>query len=196
VMYLTACGGFKGGYDEATLAKLATVARDQKVNMILVEPAFGGGMFSELMKPVLNKIYPCTLEETPWPSSQKELRIIDTLEPVMNQHRLVVDKALLRRDATDGDPADPHYGHRRLVHQLTRMQRAKGALRHDDRLDALTMAVAYWLEQVGVDINDAAAERRGDEIDKLLDGWLDPLNEGTLPRQTNWLARSGLENMK
>jgi hypothetical protein len=33
-----------------------------------------------------------------------------------------------------------------LFHQLTRITRDRGALRHDDRLDALAMAVAYWSE--------------------------------------------------
>lgn len=194
-LFLTACGGFKGGYDGPTLSKLATIARDQKVNMILVEPAFGGGMFGELMKPVLMKIYPCAIEETPWPTTQKEQRIIDTLEPVLNQHKLIIDKGLLRRDATETDDDDPNYAHRRLQYQLTRMQRAKGALRHDDRLDALTMAVAYWLDQVGVNVDEAARERRGEEIDKLLDGWLDTeLDFAPAANHNNWLSQSGLKH--
>ena len=44
-----------------------------------------------------------------------------------------------------------------LIYQMSRLTRERGCLRHDDRLDALAMAVAYWAEanaqneQKGVD---------------------------------------------
>jgi hypothetical protein len=192
-IFLTASGGFTGGYDGSTLSKLATIARDQKVNLIIAEPNYGGGMWNELMKPVLSKIYPCTIEESDWVTTNKENRIIDTLEPVFNQHRLIVDKSLLRRDATETDESDPSYAHRRLAYQITRMQRAKGALRHDDRIDALTMAVGYWVDQIGINLDEAASERRGEEIEKLLEGWLDTeLDDTSYQPNNTWLSQSGL----
>ena len=54
-------------------------------------------MFSSLLQPVLNAIYPCSIEEIR-NSKQKELRIIDTLEPLLNQHRLVIDYTALKND--------------------------------------------------------------------------------------------------
>lgn len=75
---------------------------------------------------------------------QKEKRIIDVQEPVMNQHRLVIYKALIKKDY-DSAP-DPKYS---LFYQLTRITKDKGALIHDDRLDSLAGAVAYWVEQMG-----------------------------------------------
>jgi hypothetical protein len=47
------------------------------------------GMFTHLFKPLVNSIHPCSFEEVR-NHTQKERRIIDTLEPVMARHRLVI----------------------------------------------------------------------------------------------------------
>ena len=61
-LYVPACGGLEGGYSDQTLTKLATIAKEHKVNMLLIESNFGDGMFNELIKPFLRKIYPVTIE--------------------------------------------------------------------------------------------------------------------------------------
>lgn len=162
-LFLTDMGGFTGGYSESTLKKLALAAATNKVNLILTEPNFGDGMFNELFKPILNRIHPCGIEEGPRATQQKEQRIIDVLEPVLNQHRLVVDQALIKKDYETA--SEPFYS---LFYQLTRLTRAKGALRHDDRLDALAGAVAYWVEQMGRDTDKAADEFREKKLDEEL----------------------------
>ena len=73
--------------------------------MIIVESNFGDGMFTQLLKPVVQRYYPVTIEEVNH-TKQKELRIIDTLEPVMNQHGLVVSPQLIRQDF---DTTDSNY---------------------------------------------------------------------------------------
>ena len=88
-IYILDCGGFKGGYEPKTLSKLAHLAKEYKVNIIQAEPSFGDGMFVEILKPILREIYPCTLEDGPRPSVMKEARIIDTCEPLLNQHRIL-----------------------------------------------------------------------------------------------------------
>jgi hypothetical protein len=143
-LFLHTCKGLQGGYSETNLINLAKMARDAEVNMIIVESNFGDGMFTQLLKPVVNKYHPVTIEEVSH-SKQKELRIIDTLEPLMNQHRLIVSPQLIRADF---DTADPHY---QLFYQLTRLTKDRGCLRNDDRLDALAIGVAYWIEQLAVD---------------------------------------------
>ncbi len=95
---------------------------------------------------------------------QKEKRIIDVLEPVMNQHCLVIDKALVKKDY-DSAP-DPKYS---LFYQLTRITKDKGALIHDDRLDALAGAVAYWVEQMGRDTEKAAQVHKEKLFDQELE---------------------------
>jgi hypothetical protein len=158
MVYLRRAGGIKGGYDDAALEQIAHIARAEKVKTILVESNFGDGMFTKLLEPVLRRIYPCHVEEVR-SVGQKEKRIIDTLEPVLNQHRLVVDAALLRADQKD----EPKF---QLFHQLTRITRDRGALRHDDRLDALAMAVAYWTEYLDRDVTKEE-DRRMEELMEL-----------------------------
>ncbi|MCT6981041.1 DNA maturase B, partial [Salmonella enterica subsp. enterica serovar Oranienburg] len=77
------------------LEQLAHIARAEKVQTILIESNFGDGMFLALFKPVLQRIYPCVLEEVKNYGMSKERRIVETLEPVLSSHRLVVDRALL-----------------------------------------------------------------------------------------------------
>ncbi|WP_266156786.1 phage terminase large subunit [Dyella silvatica] len=160
MVFLRRAGGIKGGYSDDALEQIAHIARAEKVKTILVESNFGDGMFVKLLEPVLRRIYPCGIEETR-STGQKERRIIDTLEPVMNQHRLVVDASLLRADQKD----DPAY---QLFHQLTRITRDRGALRHDDRLDALAMSVAYWTEYLSRDVTQEEDRRMEELFDEEL----------------------------
>ena len=159
-LFLTAAGGLQGGYTDEVLTRLCEIARDHKVNRILIESNFGDGMFEHLMKPHLGRIYPCTTEGIR-SNKQKELRIIDTLEPVMNQHRLVVDPGVIEDDyaSVSAFPEEVAYKYR-LFYQLSRITREKGALTHDDRLDALAGAVAFWQEQMGLDAERKQRERK------------------------------------
>lgn len=171
-LYLTASGGFQGGYTPETLQGLSDIAKAHKANEILVEANFGDGMFSELLKPYLTKTYPVTLQEVKH-SIQKEKRIIDTLEPVMNQHRLIVDDKVIEQDykSCQHYPADKATRYM-LFYQLTRITRDRGAISHDDRLDAMAIAVGYWVEQMAADVDAQIKERKDqllqDELDKFL----------------------------
>lgn len=158
MVYLRRAGGIKGGYSDEALEQLAHIARAEKVKTIVVESNFGDGMFTKLLEPVLRRIYPCAVEEV-HSVGQKERRIIDVLEPVLNQHRLVVDAALLRADQKD----EVKY---QLFHQLTRITRDRGSLRHDDRLDALAMAVAYWTEYLDRDVTSEEDKRMEELLDQ------------------------------
>jgi len=150
-LFLTAAGGLRGGYTEENLTKLCEVAKDQKVNRIIIESNFGDGMFNQLLMPYLNKIYPCTVDEVRH-SKQKELRIIDTLEPIMNQHRLVVDRRVIEQDAhIPQDLAMNDALSYQLFYQMSRITKERGSLRHDDRLDALSIAAAYWVDVMNQD---------------------------------------------
>ncbi|MGL5936647.1 MAG: hypothetical protein ACRCZI_13620, partial [Cetobacterium sp.] len=130
-----------------------------KVKHIIIEENFGDGMFSALFKPVLNKVHPCFVEPVKH-SKQKELRIIDTLEPVMNSHKLIMDRKVVEQDlqTTEGRGTD-NAVYYQLIYQMTRITKERGCLAHDDRLDALAIAVAYWVEQMSHDIDrDKSAE--------------------------------------
>lgn len=163
-LFVMDVGGFAGGYEESTLKGLAATAAKYKVNEIWAEPNFGDGMFNELFRPWLRKIYPCTLEEGPRVSQQKERRIIDTLEPVMNQHKLVIDERLIKKDYETAE--NPRYS---LFYQMTRLTHDKGSLAHDDRLDALAGAVGYWVEQMAQDADMSVKEHNEAMFDRELE---------------------------
>ncbi len=151
-LFLLDVGGFKGGYDEGLLKKIAARARDFGVKKILIEPNFGDGMFASLYKSAARDVYPCTVEDAPWAKVQKEKRIIDTLEPVMSQHRLIVDKGLIEKDYQSTLKFIPEEQQRyRLFYQMTRITGERGSLINDDRLDSVAGAVAYFLESMAID---------------------------------------------
>ena len=167
-LFVPEAGGLSGGYDEATLKNLTVIAKEHKVNAIIIESNFGDGMFVELLKPILNKIYPCTIEEVRH-SKQKELRIIETLEPVMANHRLVVDPKVIRKDYDSCSGYKPESQLKyQLFYQMSRITRDRGAITHDDRLDALSMAVGYWVEQMAQDADLKMQERKHDLIKEQL----------------------------
>ena len=162
-LYLTASGGLVGGYSPETLVKLANIAKIHKVKEIVIESNFGDGMFAQLLKPILATVYPCTIVEVR-STSQKEARIIETLEPVMASHRLVVDPRVIEEDyKTSVD--DPKYG---LFYQLTRLTKDRNSLAKDDRLDALALAVAYWTEAMSRDQNKAVESLKDHQVKESL----------------------------
>ena len=179
-LFLMASGGYIQGYTPETLQNLAIIAKEHAVNMIQIEANFGDGMFTALFKPVLAGIYPCTVEEVKH-SVQKEKRIIDTLEPMLNQHRLVVSSEVIQKDydSTAHLPQEEALRYQ-LFYQLTRITKDKGSLSHDDRLDALAMAVAYWVEQSAWDTNKSVEAHK----QKLLDDELDRFMQHALGRKT------------
>ena len=170
-LYVRRCGGIAGGYSEEALQKLAVIAKEEQVNEIIVESNFGDGMFNQLFMPVLNKVHSVTMSEVRH-NTQKERRIIDVLEPVMNQHRLVMDKKVIQRDFDSCQHLPPEQALRyQLMYQLTRLTADRGALTNDDRLDALAMACQYWVDAMAQDVEQRMGVRREEmmvlELDRL-----------------------------
>ncbi|WAW10011.1 phage terminase large subunit [Oxalobacter vibrioformis] len=172
-LYLRECRGLRGGYSDENLEYLARAAKRYGANTILVESNFGDGMFLKLLTPFLTRIYPCSTEEVR-SSIQKEKRIIDTLEPVMNQHKLVVDEGLIKRDYENYNSYGQDQYHKyQLFYQMTRITRDRGSLPKDDRLDVLAMAVAYWVEYMGKDQETAEQEHKDALFEEELDRFLE-----------------------
>lgn len=186
-LFVLEVGGTREGYSDSTLRKLANKAKIYGVNEIVVEGNFGDGMFSQLFKPVLNDIHPCSITEVK-NYAQKEARIIDTLEPVMMRHKLIIHKQVIIDDYQVYENA-PAYS---LIYQMTRLSRDRGALAHDDRLDALCMAVAYWLAVMDRDEEIGMQE----QIEAKLEQWLDP-DKGIFYRdETNQMRPMGRSEAK
>lgn len=161
-LFLMDVGGFEEGYSDLTLTKMAQVAKFWEVNEIVVEANFGDGMFTKVMTPIFNKIHPCVITEVK-NTKQKELRIIDTLEPVLMRHKLIVNRAVISEDYKRYETNQAYS----LIYQMTRICRDKNAISHDDRLDAVTMAVSYWLENM-----DAEQDRSTDNDDLEIEDWI------------------------
>lgn len=150
-VFLVDIGGVPGGLGEESLDALTEVAVKWKPDRIDIEKNFGNGALSQVWTPKLLRRHACGIEDV-WESGQKELRIIDILEPVIGSNRLVVDEGLLEKDWDECKkyPVElrPSYS---MFYQLSRITRDKGALIHDDRLDALAGSVRYWVDHLAQD---------------------------------------------
>jgi hypothetical protein len=91
-------------------------------------------------------------------SGQKEHRIINILEPIMAQHRLVMDTEVLKNKDNQI--------------QITRMQEKRGALKHDDRVDVLAAAVSYWTEALAVDPEREMVNRQEEDYRNKVKDWM------------------------
>lgn len=180
-MYLVAAGGLAGGYSDQTLESLALLAKKHQVNHVIVESNFGDGMYTKLLTPVMAKHHRCLVEEVRH-SQQKELRIIDTLEPVISNHRLVVDQKVIEEDYNSAK--DVKYS---LFYQMTRITKDRGALIHDDRLDAMAMAVGYWVDHMARDQDKAVQSIRDKALDRDLKSFMKSVL-GRPGRKTTWMG--------
>ena len=164
-LFVMEVGGYQTGYSESTLTNLANQAKFWGVNTVLYESNFGDGMFGQLLKPVFNRIHPCAMEEVR-SMAQKEKRIVETLEPVMMRHKLIVNKTVIKEDYKVYEN-NQHYS---LIYQMTRLTTDRGALAHDDRLDALSMAISYWKDVMDRDEQQGIDE----QLDEMLENMFDP----------------------
>lgn len=147
-LFVLEAGSAQGGYGDNTLTQLANIAKQWNVHDIIIEKNFGDGMFTNLFKPILYRTHQCHVDEVHH-TKQKERRIIDTIEPVLNRHKLVVNRSIIERDHRDNcDTGDIKHS---LMYQLTHISKDRGSLRHDDALDALAIAIAYHVEQMIID---------------------------------------------
>lgn len=183
-LFLMDVGGFEEGYSDLTLTKMAQLAKFWEVNEVVVEANFGDGMFTKVMTPIFTKIHPCVITEVK-NTKQKELRIIDTLEPVLMRHKLIVNKSVIENDYRRYETNQAYS----LIYQMTRICRDKNAIAHDDRLDAVTMAVAYWLENM--DIDSEVSKKDGLEGD--IEDWL---MFGILNQRQHRVQKDCLKNVR
>ena len=168
-VFLTYIAGFRDGYSDDTLRTIMMIAKTQKVTEIVVEPNYGDGMFAKLLQAVSKTMYPVSIIDAEWSKAQKEARIIDTLEPVMNQHRLVVDKSVVSYDYKSTEKYIPEEQLRyRLFYQMTRLTKDRGALVSDDRIEAVAGAVKYWIDSFARDTRGAAEQHRRNLLDEEL----------------------------
>lgn len=168
------------GYSDATLREVLRRAKHYGATMCLVESNFGDGMVVELLKRHAQEMKVGISFEEVRSNTMKEARIIDTLEPVLNQHKLIIDQRLISWDyESNQDMAPEDRLPRMLAYQLTRMCREKGAVRHDDRVDALALGVKYFLDVLAISAREAMIARKRDDWNVMLTAFLDSPQEAT-----------------
>lgn len=172
-LFIVEAGGLEGGYDEENVLKpLSMIAKRNGVTNIIIESNFGDGMFSQLWKPILHAVHPCTMEEVRH-NVNKEKRIIDTLEPVMARHKLIIAPEVIEHDYRTSVETKDANGKIRtaysLMYQLTHITKEKGAITHDDRLDALAIGVAYFTERLNRDANKEIQYMKDKQLQDQLD---------------------------
>ena len=168
------------GYSDTTLREVLRRAKHYGATMCLVESNFGDGMVVELLKRHAQEMKVGISFEEVRSNTMKEARIIDTLEPVLNQHKLIIDQRLISWDyESNQDMAPEDRLPRMLAYQLTRMCREKGAVRHDDRVDALALGVKYFLDILAISAKEAMIARKRDDWNVMLTAFLESPQEAT-----------------
>jgi hypothetical protein len=161
------------GYSDKTLRGILTMARRYGASMCLIESNFGDGAVMELMKKHSQEMKVGMAFEEVRATTRKEDRIIDTLEPVLNQHRLVIDEKLITWDyQSNHDMAPEERLPRMLMYQLTRMCREKGAVKHDDRVDALALGVKYFQDILAISAKEHEIYKSRQQWDNMVMGFL------------------------
>jgi hypothetical protein len=173
-LYVHEVRAYRDGYSDNTLLDILRGCKRYNVTKLLIETNFGDGIVAELFKKHLQQTKQAIDVEEVRANVRKEDRIIDSLEPVLNQHRLIVDRSVVEWDYNSNKEAAPE---ERLLYmlfyQMSRMCREKGAVKHDDRLDSLAQGVKYFTDAMSISAYEAVKMRKQEEWNDILDTFLD-----------------------
>ena len=173
-LYLHEMRAYRDGYSDKTLLDILRGCKKFNVSTLLIETNFGDGIVAELFNKHLQQTRQNIYIEEVRANVRKEDRIIDALEPVLNQHRLVVDRGVIDWDFKSNPDAPPE---ERLLYmlfyQMSRMCREKGAVKHDDRLDCLAQGVKYYTDAMAISAYEKMKEIRRDEWNDMEEEWRD-----------------------
>ena len=173
-LYLHEMRAYRDGYSDRTLLDILRGCKKFNVTKLVIETNFGDGMVGELFKKHLQQTKQAIDVEEIRANVRKEDRIIDALEPILNQHRLICNRAVIDWDYNsnkDGAPEERLLY--MLFYQMSRMCREKGAVKHDDRLDCLAQGVKYFTDAMGISAMETIKQRKRDDWQDLLDTWID-----------------------
>jgi len=160
MFFLQAVGGLAGGSRgsaDPVMERLAEVARDFHVNVVVIESNYGDGMYAQLFAPVLARVAGPMAIKDHRVTGQKELRIIDTLKPLTKNHRLVIAPSVAKNHD--------------FIYQLSHITRSKGALAHEDELDAVAGACAQFTAYAALDPKVREEQREKKEKEELIKEW-------------------------
>lgn len=172
-VYLLDVGGVPGGYSPDTMEELAKRLVALKVSLVKIEKNMGYGAFREVFSPILARVakdagHSIGTDED-YVTGHKEKRIIATLEPIINQGRLIVSPRVIETDISDCERyAAQHRQSYSFFHQLAKITKDTGSLAHDDRVDAVEGAVRHWQELLQIDQQRQIEAQRKAEREEVL----------------------------
>jgi len=173
-IYLHEMRAYKDGYSDNTLLDILRGCKKFGVTKLLIETNFGDGIVAELFRKHLQQTKQGIDIEEVRANVRKEDRIIDTLEPVLNQHKLIVNRSVVEWDFNSNkDEAPENRLLYMLFYQMSRMCREKGAVKHDDRLDCLAQGVKYYTDALAISAYETVKLRKQEEWQDMQDEWLD-----------------------
>ena len=174
IIYVHEMRAYRDGYSDNTLLDILRGCKKFGVTSLVIETNFGDGIVSELFKKHLIQTKQNIHIEEVRANVRKEDRIIDSLEPILNQHRLVVDRGVIDWDYRSNKDSPPE---ERLLYmlfyQMSRMCRQKGAVKHDDRLDCLAQGVKYFTDALHISAAEEIKRRKQEDFQSILDDFLD-----------------------
>ena len=173
-LYLHEMRAYRDGYSDATLLDILRGCKKYNATTLVVESNFGDGIVSELFRKHIQQTKQRIHIEEVRANVRKEERIIDTLEPILNQHRLVVDRGVIEWDySSNKDSAPESRLLYMLFYQMSRMCREKYAVKHDDRLDALAQGVKYYTDAFGISAREQIKLKKMEEWNDQMEAWFD-----------------------
>lgn len=148
--YVIEHGGWNTGLNQDVLRDIQRLTRQYAVHQVVVETNFGDDLILNMLSPNLRcEVVP--VKHT----TNKEKRIISTLEPVLNQHKLVVNKHFVQDEV--------------LMTQFCNLAPVKGALKHDDRIDCLAMGIKHLREEGTVNLHAMREKESQDRLEAELE---------------------------
>ena len=173
-IYLHEMRAYRDGYTDNTLLNILRGCQKYGVTKLVIETNFGDGIVGELFKKHLQNTKQAIDIEEVRANVRKEDRIIDALEPVLNQHRLVCNRSVIDWDYNSNKQAAPE---ERLLYmlfyQMSRMCREKGAVKHDDRLDCLAQGVKYFTDALSISAYQTVQSKKAEEWMDMMEEWKD-----------------------
>ena len=174
ILYLHEMRAYRDGYSDNTLLDILRGCKKFGATKLVIETNFGDGIVAELFRKHLQQTKQLIDIEEVRANVRKEDRIIDALEPVLNQHRLVIDRKVVEWDYKSNQDQPPEdrllY---MLFYQMSRMCREKGAVKHDDRLDCIAQGVKYFTEALAISAQQAVIDLKREEWNDMMEAWMD-----------------------
>jgi hypothetical protein len=173
-LFVVKVGGVPGGLAEDVMVDLVKIGLENGVDSVGIERNFGNGALQSVYTPIMHRmcreagVTPFGVDD-PWESGQKELRIIDILEPVIENGRLIIDEQVIEDDwdTCKKYPLQDRATYS-LFYQMSRITRDKNCLIHDDRLDALAGAVRYFVDFLAVEAEKSVNKAKQDAYNQMV----------------------------